>query len=739
MLSYVVGTMVHDHDDDSSDTDWSDGSKVSQNDETSTMDCTDEHGVHLDIPSLSQEEFMHYVRLRRIPYPVFRAEMDAGRRNAQFEPIRPPSEPANIGTRIILFRVITNTSGELEVEYNTLASTAMKYIAISHVWGTPGQVTRNTVRGVPWEVDLSPVKQDVLRLLHEELPSCEWSWMDIFCIDQRPTSPIPVAEQLESIPTIYKSAACVKVLIESPICDEYIREANIHCGNSMHMDDMNVTNYLSSELLHARKCCSQLFLDPWWDRVWTRQEGLYGMRLDFVFLKIVECPRLNVITKEVDKYVTTSSHRLSQKAVRAFLDDKWAYHGLPPDDQRRRVAYLKLVVERSLDMRNMTGAETGPAATYAPFESAWTSRRTTTKARDYVLAVLPDVPGYRVPNAAKTMSFSELLQDGFHQLQSSCGYRDLVARIPQCLMSASSQSSTGTTPAICEAPRNVSHAYDAFLPIPGDASRGNDQTEPSQSPRSIVVPGDILLWDVSLTEDTVAEIAESYIQTCSYESFLAVPALSPCTGEPAPNIPLEEAMVFRFLRHKLIGKHLEALREDQRPRLPLPEVEVEVVEDTTIATSCIDAKENPTAVTVVISRTAFADLMQTFLICLVCGVTAESARAILDKADLKWVATPSYPAPVLAVLRRDALDADARYVLVKPILSELSGYFIARCMGSGIPPNPIGRTWVPLTSDSNERISPEMFEYVSQGHFGTWKARRIIERRQRLSRENDES
>lgn len=732
--------MVYDQDDDSSDTDRSSSSDdyVPRNDDASTMDCTDEHGVLLDIPNLSQEEFTHYVRLREIPYAVFRAEVDAGRRNWQFEPIRQASEPAKIGARIMLFRVVTNTSGQLEVQYNTSASTAMKYIAISHVWGTPGEVTRKTVRGVPWEVDLSPGKQDVLQLLSDELPSNGWFWMDIFCIDQRPTSPIPIAEQLNSIPEIYRSATCVKVLIESPICHEYIREANGHYGNCMHLEDMNITNYLASERLHARKCCSQLFLDPWWDRVWTRQEGLYALTLDFIFLKMVECQRYELTTRDADKYVTTSCHKLSQKAIRAFIDDKWAYHGLPPEDQRRHVAYLNLVVERRLDMRTMPGAETGPVAAYSPFESAWVSRRTTSKARDYVLAVLPDVPGYAVPTNAKTMSFPDLLRDAFHQLRSSCGYQDLIARIPECLLVAPGRSSTGIAPAICEAPVDISHAYDAFLPISGDADRTNDQIDPIPSQESTVVPGDIVLWEVSLTKDGVAEIADSYIQTCSYESFLAVPALSPCTGEPAPNIPLEEAMVFRYLRHKLIEKNLERQETGSGRLLPLPKVEIEVMEDATIVARCLAVKENPSAITVIISATAFAALMRTFLTCLVCGVTAESARAILEKADLKWVATPLYPAPALAVVRRGALDAGARHVLVKPFLSELRGYLVAQWTESGIPSSPIGRTWIPF-NESDDRISSEMLEYISQGHFASWKAHQIIERLQGPSGNNDKS
>jgi hypothetical protein len=40
--------------------------------------------------------------------------------------------------------------------------------------------------------------------------------------------------------------------------------------------------------------------------------------------------------------------------------------------------------------------------------------------------------------------------------------------------------------------------------------------------------------------------------------FLAATTLSACTGRPVSNMPIEEAAMFRFLRYKLLEKHIES-------------------------------------------------------------------------------------------------------------------------------------------------------------------------------------
>ena len=61
------------------------------------------------------------------------------------------------------------------------------------------------------------------------------------------------------------------------------------------------------------------------------------------------------------------------------------------------------------------GGEAGPAATYLPLLAAWRSGRITTKKRDYVLAVFPDVRGYVAPPNTRKLSFTELLANALGQ------------------------------------------------------------------------------------------------------------------------------------------------------------------------------------------------------------------------------------------------------------------------------------------------------------------------------------
>ena len=69
-------------------------------------------------------------------------------------------------------------------------------------------------------MQLSPGKKDILVILSRpDICGFDWFWMDLFCIDQTESASISISDQLMSIPRVYKSSRCVKVLLEHPVCD----------------------------------------------------------------------------------------------------------------------------------------------------------------------------------------------------------------------------------------------------------------------------------------------------------------------------------------------------------------------------------------------------------------------------------------------------------------------------------------------------------------------------------------
>jgi len=239
--------------------------------------------------------------------------------------------------------------------------------------------------------------------------------MDLFCIDQSPDSPISISEQLQAIPQIYKSSRITKVLIETPLCREWPETAS-RARLSPYFD---VDVFTEAEIRHSRKCPNMLIFDPWFERLWTRQEGLYAMKIEMVVLAWIQCRRHSVHLSAMDRWTVEGGRTLQQQYVKGFIRDKLTYHGSQRDANEFN-CYFDLIYNRHLNILDFNG-RIGPAETYLPVTDAWRSARRTTHERDYVLAVMPDVDGYTVPKNARRYSFKSLLADAFDQFTRNDG------------------------------------------------------------------------------------------------------------------------------------------------------------------------------------------------------------------------------------------------------------------------------------------------------------------------------
>jgi hypothetical protein len=152
--------------------------------------------------------------------------------------------------------------------------------------------------------------------------------MDLFCIDQSESASISIADQLMSIPHVYKASRTVKVLLEHPVCGAWhaqaVRVLEQH-GRRVQADG----TFHVEEMAHSRRCPYMPFCDPWFERLWTRQEGLYGKVLDVVALNVVPCGRLQDSSRDKLAGWMNEGMALTKKTVaQFFLHDKLAYHGV---------------------------------------------------------------------------------------------------------------------------------------------------------------------------------------------------------------------------------------------------------------------------------------------------------------------------------------------------------------------------------------------------------------------------
>ena len=87
--------------------------------------------------------------------------------------------------------------------------------------------------------------------------------------------------------------------------------------------------FREEELAHCHRCPHLLFFDPWFERLWTRQEGMYGAIIEIVILNFSPCARLqNLPQDRTSGWVIEGSSLAKRNIAESFLYDKLAYHGI---------------------------------------------------------------------------------------------------------------------------------------------------------------------------------------------------------------------------------------------------------------------------------------------------------------------------------------------------------------------------------------------------------------------------
>ncbi|KAL6885196.1 hypothetical protein HDV57DRAFT_492331 [Trichoderma longibrachiatum] len=525
---------------------------------------------------------------------------------------------------VYLARIQERDDGTLYVERRQASTTEESYIAISHVWGDPTTIQTYNVPGIG-PVQLSPGKKDILNILKRpDICGHDWFWMDLFCIDQRPDSPISISSQIMAIPVIYKMSRVVIVLIETPVCQQWADMAEQAAREGLGDGEA----FKLEEASHARKCPNLSLMDPWFVRLWTRQEGLYATDLKMIFLNQTVCARLTTVMSPWERYRMERKVIARREAVIGFIIDKLAYHGISSDKADVSMQlYLGLLYKRQFTV-SQHGGKVGPVGNYMPIMEAWRSGRTTAKPRDYVLAVFPDIQGYRAPQNPQRLSFGQLLADAWGQLggDASNGF-NLLPKVPQSLITLASSDSE--QPWFLDSPTDVTEALDPILMMTNESLAGRQTTfNGSVSGTEGDRKGNNGVQVRPLNIRNEAEF-EQLVATCeSNTNLVRHVSLSPPSGPllgSDRHLNDEQSILRRFFAMRFAKSAVNQYRSDPIYR---------DVSKITAPINSLVRHGNVNTEKFQLEGKAFQENLKLFLVCLICGTTLSCAAKLSEHLEL---------------------------------------------------------------------------------------------------------
>ncbi|KAL6893436.1 heterokaryon incompatibility protein domain-containing protein [Trichoderma evansii] len=143
-----------------------------------------------------------------------------------------------------------------------------KFKALSYMWGTDKENDTITLNGFPFEVRKNLL--DALLFLRSRAVSekgCQLFWIDAICINQSDVE--ERNRQLKIMPQIYFRASTVVVWLGSKYAKfqkEMIQDLEIEEGEKPEKDHPKGSN------ITQQKMVEELQNDPYWNRLWIRQE-----------------------------------------------------------------------------------------------------------------------------------------------------------------------------------------------------------------------------------------------------------------------------------------------------------------------------------------------------------------------------------------------------------------------------------------------------------------------------------
>lgn len=363
----------------------------------------------------------------------------------------------------------------LKIDYDYINLADSRALAVSYTWGefdreewvighdADGVVSMTL--GSEWNIE--DTIGTLARLCNEngEEKGMEHAglWVDQLCINQEDEDDIRAT--LANIPDVYRALEVV-LLMPGGICscarDVYKKLI------AMHQDEDDTDDYIAKVLgekqdynSKTKSCLNYLGICSYFDRVWTRQEMLYAGTVRIVRTKRDELPCFKDQECADSDELNPFARLLSQRhhwgwgkiieASHAFwgnledavdnLEMEEYPEGIGLDTRMSRRLYITL--HWFLLGGKLVRAQEDRERTLFRFlfnlERLTVSTRKATKARDYVVSVWVDCPGYIVPQEFKRMSLPLLLQNAVLQLEKM-GVSILVSRMQALFKDTSNNS-----------------------------------------------------------------------------------------------------------------------------------------------------------------------------------------------------------------------------------------------------------------------------------------------------------
>jgi hypothetical protein len=292
-------------------------------------------------------------------------------------------------------------SGKLVKKYKLLSKT--DYVAISHVWE---KAAWQDIPGIDGQVLASKEKA---KFIEKRLPSIvgtKWFWMDVLCVDQgNKEARIAVTQH---IPTIFRYAQKTIVVRNSTGFRDCCSQA---LGNVFTIKEIQATllTHLEMHLEMQRSGEREGLKEAIFERLWVLQEVALSNCIRFVRCEGVSEDSQDVDSSEHDS--TVDNFLLTMNEGFSFA---WGWDDYDRENPSKGLEFLRAflqygTVSRSPPERSL------PFPTPAHLLRYITNTRRTSKPRDFILAIMPQYDFYKIPRAARDMTFGQLLVDCFQQ------------------------------------------------------------------------------------------------------------------------------------------------------------------------------------------------------------------------------------------------------------------------------------------------------------------------------------
>lgn len=288
------------------------------------------------------------------------------------------------------------------------------YLAISHIWMDAAWTSN--IPNIPWKILASAQKARFLETRLRDVVGGQYFWMDILCVDQASADArIDIAKY---IPSIYRGAEKTIIIRESGGFKDCCANA-ITAGTTTWMGrgKQNFNDHVTKAHRFGMP------VEMWLDRLWVLEEVLMSDTLQFVVCDSDDRSEDGQREESWDNSyiwnnVTYTTQLRDKLQAVAFAWTSYGSKSAPADSEIDEFVHAFLHYG-TVTRRAVISDRHRQRSPYAEFRNHGNSMRRTTKARDFILAILPQYGWYVAPPNIRGSSFGALWLDCCKQANAS--------------------------------------------------------------------------------------------------------------------------------------------------------------------------------------------------------------------------------------------------------------------------------------------------------------------------------